>query len=637
MKKKLVFTSVFIVTFLATLALLSLFPAHESFADGPTYYNLTDYWPMIQGSTWTYQETENGYTGSYTITIDGFEKVGGVKAAKRAEEDEYDLMSFDSGGLNECKWVVQSEGVYGVCDPPLNLLPAQMYVGQTHNSASVEKIYNRNGQLLRKANVTWSVTLEGLDNVTVSAGEFTCLKFSFFNSEEWLKGWSGTGTEEGTFWLASGVGEVKWVGVERVYDDQGQLVDEKSGMDELLSYSEPNDSILTTPNGGNLIPSGSTYPIEWTIFPEAASYKLKYSLNNGKKWKLIDSGEIIDTSYDWPVPIPRKNQTKCLMKVIGYDAFQKKLDADRSDWGFTIEVVKVTWPNGGETLTPGDISTITWTTNATKKQVAEVKLFYTKNGGKTWNKIDTLDGNPGSYGEWTVPDVPKVKRKCLFKVVLKDANGNTLGSDTSDSYFTIAERIEDDFNDGILDSSLWTSHGNENRYAIETNGHLEIRATGVEDDAAGVQLLGRLISVDEDFRVQVDFDSSECSLDSGIVLMVHNPTDWNHDFIFVGNGHEPDIVATRSWLAAKAINDEFVQTVTEPTTSNSGTLYIEHKGNLFYVSFTGYGADNAFATFTISGWTSCSQVLVGLWGFTRYQFLSGEGSYLDNFELVIGP
>jgi len=125
------------------------------------------------------------------------------------------------------------------------------------------------------------------------------------------------------------------------------------------------------------------------------------------------------------------------VKVIGYDFSEKKVGADRSDWPFTIEVVKLTWPNGGETLTPGDMPTITWKTNETKRDVTKVKLLYTKNGGNTWNKIDTLDGNPGSYDGWTVPDVLKTKSKCKVKVVLKDARGNTVGKDTSDGYFTI--------------------------------------------------------------------------------------------------------------------------------------------------------------------------------------------------------
>jgi hypothetical protein len=193
---------------------------------------------------------------------------------------------------------------------------------------------------------------------------------------------------------------------------------------------------ITAPTGGETIPSGTSYTICWVAPPEAVSFKLKYSKNNGRTWKPIAS-EIADTSYEWTVPIPPENKKRCLVKVIGYDGSDQKVGADKSDSTFTIEVVKVTWPNGGETLTSGDIPTITWTTHETKKDVARVILKYTENGGRTWNKIATLDGNTGSYDEWTVPDVPKTKNKCKVKVVLKDAKGNKVGSDTSDGYFTI--------------------------------------------------------------------------------------------------------------------------------------------------------------------------------------------------------
>ena len=193
---------------------------------------------------------------------------------------------------------------------------------------------------------------------------------------------------------------------------------------------------VITPNGGEVIPSGSPYSIQWVATLEAASFNLKYSMDNGGKWKSIASG-ITDMSYDWTVPTPPNNKKKCLVKVVGYDGSDKKVGADKSDSTFTIEVVKVTWPNGGETLTSGDIPTITWTTHETKRDVARVILKYTQNGGRAWNKIAPLDGNPGSYDGWTVPDVPKTKSKCKVKVVLKDARGNTVGSDTSDSSFTI--------------------------------------------------------------------------------------------------------------------------------------------------------------------------------------------------------
>jgi len=192
---------------------------------------------------------------------------------------------------------------------------------------------------------------------------------------------------------------------------------------------------LIEPNGGEVVPSGSTYAVQWLAPLEMASFKLKYSTNNGKKWIPIDSG-ITDRSYDWTVPTPPKNKTKCLVKVIGYDASDKKVGADKSDSTFTIEGLRVTSPNGGETLTGGGLHTITWQTNGTKKPVEKVVLKYTKNGGTKWKKIDTLTENTGSY-DWTVPDVPKTKSKCLVKVLLKDANGKTVGSDMSDGYFTI--------------------------------------------------------------------------------------------------------------------------------------------------------------------------------------------------------
>jgi hypothetical protein len=193
--------------------------------------------------------------------------------------------------------------------------------------------------------------------------------------------------------------------------------------------------ILLVPNGGEIIPSGSPYTIQWEAPPEAVGFKLKYSMNNGRTWKPIGNG-ITDTFYDWTVPTPVKNKTKCLVKVIGYEDSDKEVGADRSDSTFTIEVVKVTWPNGGETLTSGDMPTITWTTYETKRDVARVILKYTKNGGKRWKKIETLTENTGTY-DWTVPDVRKTKSKCSVKVMLKDAKGNTVGSDTSDGYFTI--------------------------------------------------------------------------------------------------------------------------------------------------------------------------------------------------------
>ena len=141
-------------------------------------------------------------------------------------------------------------------------------------------------------------------------------------------------------------------------------------------------------------------------------------------------------SFDWKVPALERNSTRCLLKIIGYDVSGQKIGADISDSKFTIEVSKLTSLNGGQTLTASTSTTITWTTHSTVRPVASVKLKYTVNGGRTWKLMDTVSGNPGSYS-WQLPAVPKMKSKCRVAVILKDADGKTVGTDGSDAYFTI--------------------------------------------------------------------------------------------------------------------------------------------------------------------------------------------------------
>ena len=220
----------------------------------------------------------------------------------------------------------------------------------------------------------------------------------------------------------------------RVFDgDNDGTATVDMGIDEYVPY---NNVTVIVPNGGETLPTGLPYLIRWGAPSHATSFRLKYSMNNGQKWELIKK-DITGRDYEWTVPVTKKNTKRCLVRVIGYDGSDKKVGADTSDEPFTIEVVRVTSPDGGETLTSGDPQTITWTTHETKKDVERVTLLYTKNGAKRWNKIATLNGNPGSYDEWTVPDVPKTKSKCKVKVVLKDVNGKTVGRDRSDGYFTI--------------------------------------------------------------------------------------------------------------------------------------------------------------------------------------------------------
>lgn len=182
------------------------------------------------------------------------------------------------------------------------------------------------------------------------------------------------------------------------------------------------------------IPSGSNYTIEWS--GTASHYTLRLSMDNGITWNTIATN-ITKNFYDWNVPTPPNNKRKCLIRVIAFDSNNVRIGADRSDSPFTIEVVKLNSPNGGETLYSGNSIDITWTTNATKKPVLKVILSYTSDGGMTWKTINTLSTNNDDTYTWTVPTVSATKTKSRVRVVLKDSAGNTIGSDASDTWFTI--------------------------------------------------------------------------------------------------------------------------------------------------------------------------------------------------------
>ena len=183
-------------------------------------------------------------------------------------------------------------------------------------------------------------------------------------------------------------------------------------------------SVVTviSPNGGEVIPSGSTYSIRWAP-SNAVKFRLRYSINGGSTWKTI-AKNVTGTSYSWTVPIPNNNKPNCFVNVTGYNASGGIIGEDTSDGPFTIEVVKVTSPDGGEVLHPGEPWPITWRTNQTIRPVASVKLYYSINGGASWKPIQTV-----------VPNVSS--SNCKVKVVLKDAFGKTVGSDVSDGVFTI--------------------------------------------------------------------------------------------------------------------------------------------------------------------------------------------------------
>ena len=120
---------------------------------------------------------------------------------------------------------------------------------------------------------------------------------------------------------------------------------------------------------------------------------------------------------------------KYYFAVTSYDIYGNESSlSDEVSWP-----IQVFSPNGGEILASGSTCLIQWYADS---RAEEFQLLYSVNKGRSWHPIATLTGSFRSY-EWTVPEMAKRKTKCKVKVVLKDAEGVTLGSDVSDAYFRV--------------------------------------------------------------------------------------------------------------------------------------------------------------------------------------------------------
>ncbi|MDP2983870.1 MAG: T9SS type A sorting domain-containing protein, partial [Candidatus Latescibacter sp.] len=163
--------------------------------------------------------------------------------------------------------------------------------------------------------------------------------------------------------------------------------------------------------------------------------KLEYSTNNGTSWSQIVASTAASVgTYAWTIPAATQTSSQCLIKISDVSNLSVN---DQSDGVFSIVAVaptasiRVTSPNGGETLTVGTAQNITWTSSG----VTNVKLEYSTNNGTSWSQIiASTPASAGSYA-WTIPAATQTSSQCLIKI--SDASILSM-NDQSDAVFSIA-------------------------------------------------------------------------------------------------------------------------------------------------------------------------------------------------------
>jgi hypothetical protein len=203
----------------------------------------------------------------------------------------------------------------------------------------------------------------------------------------------------------------------------------------LTGYGRASKVILLSPNGGEVIASGSTYVVSWNAASEATTFRLFYSLDNGNTWEPIAAQAAIKgASYTWQLPKIRGNNHVCRMKAVGFDGSQV-VGSDVSDGPFSIEVVKLLSPNGGELFHPGDTVSVEWRTSPLAHHF---DLMYSIDNGSTWKLIEDAEGITGTQFTTTIlPPATGNKWKCLMKVIAYGSSGAQVGADRSNRPFRV--------------------------------------------------------------------------------------------------------------------------------------------------------------------------------------------------------
>ena len=206
-----------------------------------------------------------------------------------------------------------------------------------------------------------------------------------------------------------------------------------------ITYSTTAPAVtLTSLTGGQLVAGGASASISWTAssalgFP-ASPIRLEYSANSGSTWTPIIAATSNSGSYSWSVPSADSSTYR--VRVAATDlAGNNATSSSSSD--FTVDsttpAIALTSLTGGQVVTGGAATNITWTASDTNFGANPIQIEYSGDSGSSWTTIAASTANSGTYS-WSVPSVDNATFR--VRITATDLAGNLIAS-ASSADFTI--------------------------------------------------------------------------------------------------------------------------------------------------------------------------------------------------------
>ncbi len=219
------------------------------------------------------------------------------------------------------------------------------------------------------------------------------------------------------------------------------------------SFTIARDTItVVMPNGGENYMVGEYYPIHWDWTGQFGAVTIHYSTDNGASWNPISTNSSNDGNHPWSVP--NAPSTTALVRVSN-QADANLMDVSNGNFSIVHPVITVTKPNGSETYRAGKYYPIHWNWTG---GINTVNLYYSTDGGTTWNSIVTGTTNNGRY-LWNVPNISS--SNCRIRIVnaqdsesydISDNNFTITTSQVSDSIQITSPMLNDNW---ILGRAYW--------------------------------------------------------------------------------------------------------------------------------------------------------------------------------------
>ncbi len=389
-------------------------------------------WYENKGSSWVKHILDGNVSGAHSVYVADFNNDGKVDIVGSGSGST--RWYSNSGNGNFTRKTVGSGGSWSVFAYDVNQDGKKDILRTQRNNGDVDWFKN-NGGSFSENNVaqnfgqSWSVSagdIDGDGDVDIAAAGF---------DDNSVTAWLNNGNNSfGSGVTVDNVNVARAVFIADLDKDGNKDIAAAIRGDRDLNWYETNgggggsqESItLIAPDGGEALIAGQSFAISWNA-TNISNVDIDFSGDGGSTWTSVATGLNDTGSYQWTVPAVESQQ--CRIRVA--DAADGT-PSDNSNNNFSIssvlETVRVSAPNGGETLVSGDTFTITWSSSG----LATVDIDFSGDGGSTWTSVATGLNDTGSY-QWTVPAVES--QQCRIRVA-DAADGSP--SDRSNKNFTIS-------------------------------------------------------------------------------------------------------------------------------------------------------------------------------------------------------